>query len=379
MGQGRTARLLGALTLLLVIALGSPIPLGAQPAPTATVRTQTAIEFPGGMRFTAEIPVAGDDIDHVDLLYRLGADETLYLTAVPGTGLTRAGNALTVDVFVDMQESFVPMGVELTFHWELSAGGTVVQATPDETAMWIDNRFDWTTIESDQVTLHSYEASDAFARRMLDNAQATIDELETRFALDRIAPISVWVYASGEDMSGTRQANSREAVAGLSYLDSGTTAVIIPDGNESELGRVLPHEISHLVLDQATRNPFSTPPLWFNEGLATHVQVGGTGHYPGIVARAEASGGLYDIASLEVSFPYAAEQVTLAYASSWSMVAYIEETFGDNGIARLIAAFGSGQPTADAVETALGVTPESLNAAWHAWVRVKATPAAIAA
>jgi hypothetical protein len=368
------------MTLLLVIALGVVPPLAAQPAPANTVQTQTAIEFPSGMRFTAEIPIAGgDDIDHVDLLYRIGAEETLYLTSVPGSGLLRTGDALVVDVFVDMQETFVPMGVELTFHWELSARGAVVRTTPEETATWIDNRFDWTRIESEQVILHSYEASDAFARRMLDNAQSTIDELETRFALDHVAPITVWVYASGEDMSGTQQANSREPVAGLSYLDTETTAVIIPDGNESELGRVLPHEISHLVLDQATRNPFSTPPLWFNEGLATHVQSGGTGHYPEIVALAEADGALYDISSLEVSFPYAPEKVTLAYASSWSMFAYIDETYGDDGIARLIAAFGTGQPSAAAVESALGVAPEELNAAWHAWVRNSATSAAIAA
>jgi hypothetical protein len=311
-------------------------------------------------------------IDRVELLYRVGRQETFNLAVVPTAGLTRERDKVTVDLFVDLQAStFVPMGVELSFHWAAYAGATLAAATPEETTSWADPRFAWVTRQSNQVALHSYGLSDAFADHVLQTTQSTITELEERYGLERMAPISVWVYDSGADFSATRQTNSREAIAGLSYPDAGVIAAVIGDGDERELGRVLPHEVSHHVLFQATLNPFTVPPLWFDEGLATHYQIGGTDHYAGMVERAEGEDRLFDIASLSAAFPFQPSQATLAYASSWSMIAYIEETYGDAGIARLIAAFGKGLDVNGAVEDALGIGLADLNDDWHAWVRAE--------
>ncbi|MBA2247475.1 MAG: hypothetical protein H0W23_05055, partial [Chloroflexia bacterium] len=184
----------------------------------------------------------------------------------------------------------------------------------------------------------------------------------------RSEPIDLWVYPSAEDFRGAQQQNSREAVAGASYPGYLLVMAVIPQGDTREIERVVPHEISHQVLFQATRNPFTLPPLWFDEGLATHYQTGGTDGYPGMVLAALREDRLFALDSLDTTFPYLPAQATLAYAASWSAVEYIRERYGDDGIERLITAFATGDPYDTAIQNAFGVTLDGLDDQWRDWI-----------
>ncbi len=349
------------------MAAQSPTPASAESFPALT---QATVDFPKGIRVTGTLDVSGLALDtsaSVDLLYRIGVDETLHLvTAQVNPGTTAAETQ--VDVVIDMQSSFVPAGVDLALFWRVSlADGGHAESQPTPVS-WFDNRWDWQSIGSSQVTLRYFDLDPAFAESILDSAQSTVTDLETRFALGRSAPISIWVYPTAEAFRGAQQPNSREAVAGGSYPGFFLITAVIPDGNEREIGRVIPHEVSHQVLYQATRNPFTLPPLWFDEGMATHYQIGGTEGYLEMVVRAHEQDRLFDIGSLSVSFPYSPEQATLAYATSWSIIAYIEEIHGDEAIAALIRTFGTGVPYPVAIEEALGLSTDQVNTDWQSWV-----------
>lgn len=343
----------------------------ATPESAAGVTTATEIDFPQGMWFSAAIPppASAPDVAVVQLLYRIASDPTINLEIIPPADVVAGDNGIRVHTFVDFLSGFVPVGVELTFWWEILFADGSAETTADESTRWMDPRFDWEERSSDRIRLYSYGTSDAFADSMLAESQATIDALESTYALDAIAPISIWVYPSYEDFAGTLQGNQREAVAGVTYPGMDTTVVVVPDGDEREFGRVVPHEISHQVLFAATRNAYGPPPVWFDEGMATHTQIGGTDTFPGMVSRAEGDGVLFDIQSLSEGFPYGPAQATLAYASSWSIITYIEERWGPDGITRMIEAFADGLPVEEAVPAALGVGLDDLNAAWKAWVR----------
>ncbi len=213
-----------------------------------------------------------------------------------------------------------------------------------------------------------FDLDPIFAEKILESAQTTVSDLERRFALARSAPMSVWVYPSSDAFRGAQQPNSREAVAGASYPGYLLITAIIPDGNDREIGRVIPHEVSHQILHQATENPFTSPPLWFDEGIATHYQTGGTDGFLDMVIRAHEGDELFALSSLDASFPYAPEQATLAYAASWSIITYIRGVHGDEGIGAMIRAFGSGMPYPTAIETALGMSQDQLDQEWRAWI-----------
>lgn len=368
----RAASLLLLLMLVTAhVASAATTPLATPEGPVA-VSTVTDIDFPQGMTFSATIPLpAGTaEVDAVQLLYRIASDPTLNLEIIPPSDVVVGDDGVRVDTFVDFLSGFVPVGVELDFWWEILLTDGSAVSSADETTRWMDDRFDWEERSSDQVRLYTYGTDGAFADTMLAESQATIDALESTYALDAIPPISIWVYPSYEDFSGTLQGNQREAIAGVTYPGMDTTVVVVPDGNEGEFGRVVPHEISHQVLFAATRNAYGPPPVWFDEGMATHTQIGGTDAFAGMVSRAEADGVLFDIQSLSENFPYGPAQATLAYASSWSMITYIEERWGPEGISRMIASFADGLPVEEAVPAALGLSLDDLNAAWKEWVRL---------
>lgn len=366
----RVASILLLLTLVTAHVTSASGMQVATPAPAITVTTSTEIDFPQGMTFSATVPLPGGatEVDTVQLLYRIASDPTLNLEVISPSDVVVDENGLQIETFVDFLSGFVPVGVELTFSWEILLADGAVVSTADESTRWMDDRFEWDERTSDQVRLYTYDAKDGFADMMLAESQATIDALEATYALDAIPPISIWVYPSYGDFAGTRQGNQREAVAGVTYPGLDTTVVIVPNGDEREFGRVVPHEISHQVLFAATQNAYGPPPVWFDEGMATHTQIGGTDGYAGMVARAENDGVLFDIQSLSESFPFGPAQATLAYASSWSMVTYIEERWGPEGIARMIEAFADGLPVEEAVPAALEISLDELNTAWKAWI-----------
>jgi hypothetical protein len=374
---GRVALI--AIRLLILLAMlvpGLPAMVGAQTpmaSPAATIATLDAsadvtVNFPVGLTIRAELAWVGDDISgDIELLYAVAGDETENLVLVDGE-VSGDGTPTSVEATLDLQAQFVPPGVEIAYRWQVVDGSRVIAASDVATTQWYDTRFDWQEAATDQVTIHYYDLEPGFADEIAASAQATVTDLEARFRLDRSAPLSIWVYPNASDFQAAKPPNSRETIAGASFPGYFVIMAVVPEGSTGEVGRVILHELSHQVLYQATRNPFSRPPLWFDEGLATHVQVGGTDGYLGMAATALANGALFNLDSIDDSFPYVPSQATLAYAASWSAVEYIMRTYGDDGIAALIAAFATGAPQDEAIEQALGVDMVQLNDDWHSWL-----------
>lgn len=384
-----TFRSLFAIVALLIVFSGGPpwrLPdTRAQVSSPAAVTpleamTEAVIDFPRGILLTGTLDVRGLGLSAsstVDAFYRIGSDPTLHMASGSDRIAPRNGS-VRVEVDLDLQSAFVPAGVELDVFWRVSlANGSYAESVPTPVS-WFDDRWNWQALESSQITLRYFDLDTEFAAKILESAQTTVSDLERRFALARSAAISIWVYPSAHAFRGAQQPNSREAVAGASYPGYLLITAVIPEGNLREIGRVIPHEVSHQILQQATENPFTLPPLWFDEGIATHYQIGGTEGFLDMVVRARERGELFAIESLDASFPYAPEQATLAYATSWSVIAYIREVHGDAGIAAMFRDFGTGMPYADAIETALGMTRDDLDHEWRAWImRRSATTAGL--
>ncbi len=346
------------------------------PAPVSTfaATTSATIDFPEGIMVSGvldlgHLTVAGSE--PIDLLYRIGSDDTINLVATSTPVI--AGEQIRIEAMVDMQSSFVPAGVELSVFWRVPLADGKYAESAATSVSWFDNRWEWQTLASDQVTLRYVDIDATFAQSILDSAQSTVTDLERRFALQRSEPITIWAYSSAETFRGAQQPNSREAVAGASYPGFQLITAIIPNGDNREVGRVIPHEISHQILYQATHNPFTLPPLWFDEGLATHYQIGGTDGFLEMVIRASERGELFELGSLDASFPYLSDKATLAYATSWSAIAYIRDVHGDAAISALINAFATGAPYGDAIEQALGMTMDDLDREWRTWVSSQAS------
>ena len=366
--------LLGSLFAFLHISpLLAQTPAASPVAGGFDAQTEVTVDFPVGLQFTSTLSAPGSTIDiatdEVDLIYQTGNEDAEHLIILPVSDLTQVdATTITVATAVDLQQASVPAGMELTFWWQIERKGNRVATSMPERTTWFDNRQDWNEISSSQIQLHYFDLNPGFAQQILDSAQSTVTELETSYSLERSRMLSIWIYPDQASFRGSLPANSRDTIAGGSFIGYSLITAVIPNGSSGEIGRIIPHEISHQVLFQATQNPFTVLPVWFDEGMATHTQIGGTSAFMGMVINASRNDALFNLPSLAASFPFVPSQATLAYAASWSAIEYIEQTYGEKGIAAMIDAYKSGVSGDQVIQNALGITMEQLNADWKAWV-----------
>lgn len=334
----------------------------ATPAPdlAVTFGQQTASsDFPRGITFSVDYSTP-EPIERAELLYSYAGDETLNLV----TAELPDPSAQSVSYFLDLQIYYLPPGLDLTYHWRLTGEDGASAETPPATVTWLDSRFDWTTIETADVRVSTYDGDAGFAQQILDSAQAAVDRVQSDLNVKLDQQVRIWSYASKDDFAGTQAPNTEQWLAGVAFPDLKLILAVLPTGNTTEIGRVVPHEITHQVIHQATENPFSDLPTWLDEGMAVSYQDNGNEGFPAMVQSAADQGALFSIRSLNSGFPYDAGSATLSYAESFSIVTFIRSKWGEEGLARLIDAYKDGISDDAAAKQALGVDLTELDALW---------------
>jgi hypothetical protein len=143
----------------------------------------------------------------------------------------------------------------------------------------------------------------------------------------------------------------------------------------------LAHEMTHLVLSQATRD---RAPLWLQEGVAKREEIRWRARHPfdGIpshddVARAGLARGLgLPLTGLGPSIAMlpSAEQAMVAFAEVSSFVAYWVEHAGPEALPKLLRALRDAPPGAKpeaAIATVTGASLEDWEKRWRAWLEAK--------
>ena len=247
------------------------------------------LDFPSSatFRLQATAPTA---VDRAELRYTTSGHEFSNAAVVRFDST----DSVETEYTVDAQIEYIEPGVDITYHWILANDDGPVAQTAESTLTWIDDSFDWRELESADVSLFVYEDDDEFNQYMLHVAQESIDKFKLEYDIADIDPVRIWVYANGRDFSTTLRQNSESWIGGFSLPQAGVIAVPIESGDDYSVDRVISHEVSHHVLYQATKNPFSYPPTWFDEGLAVIGQWAGNENDLQIVLRALEEGSSAD-------------------------------------------------------------------------------------
>jgi hypothetical protein len=243
--------------------------------------------------------------------------------------------------------------------------GEIVE-TESATVTWLDDRFDWDQRDGENIQVFGYDASDDFMDMMIEVADDSMNDLIALYQPETVYPVRIWVYETGEDYAGTQAANSQEWSAGSAYPDLQVIHAVIPDGDESEVMRIIPHEISHQVLFMATMNPFNSPATWIDEGLAVLAQEGGTGYYDRLVEDAWGDDELLPMQGLISVFPFEPGAASMAYAQSYRMMSFIIDEFGDQVVNAIVQGYREGNSHDEVLIQALGMDLGELESLWHA-------------
>ncbi len=361
-------------TLLLFVLLSTAAPIApalaqdvvedAAPAAIpglAVARNEATAEFPEGITFTLDAETS-DPIANLELLYRAPGMETLSVELPP---FEAGATELEIEHPIDLRAGELPVGIDVEYRWRITeADGDVVE-TPEQSLSWFDDRYEWTPLSGPNVTVYTYDTDPAFQQAILDAAERTVTSLAESYGTELEQPVRVWAYADKDHLYGALAPNSEPWIAGAAYPALHVIMAVLPPGDYDEVGRVVPHEVSHQVLHQATKNAFSSPPQWLDEGLATYWQENGRDRFYSYALELAATGEVPPLRTLNGTFPYERDGATASYAYSLTAVMYILETWGDEGMSKLLATFEEGVTHDDAIEQGLGISFDELDRRWR--------------
>lgn len=215
------------------------------------------------------------------------------------------------------------------------------------------------------VRLHKEERP-ALEPYLLPLLHEAYESMAKRYGIRPQGPLYIELYASERDFAVRTSGLPRIGIQGVCF--GNTLAAVSPRAAQVNFGQVVWHELSH-VFHVALSN--GRVPRWLTEGLAEHETERARHEW-----RREDDRPLWDalrtdrlphLRSLNHAFTHARdiEELMVAYYASARAVAYIQQRFGDQAIARLLRGFGEGLGSEQLFARELGMSLEQLDSAFR--------------
>jgi hypothetical protein len=345
------------------------IPAGATPAAGAAEITfgapsATAV-FGTGVTFSQPVTATGLNARYVEILITRPG---LVGTEVHSISQVGAISSTTFEYSLREANQHLFPNTRLTARWRVTDSTGQTQVGPETSVTYADTRFRWQSANGKLVQVHWYKGDDGFGRRALAIAEAGVAKAEELFGVTETRPVDFYVYGDLQAFYGALGPGTRENVGGEALPELRTLfALITPDQiDDSWVGVVIPHELTHLVFDTAVHNPFHFPPRWLNEGLAVYLSQGLDPSDRRLVTDAVNSGEVIPLSGLVGQFPTRRDKFSLAYAESVSALDFLLRTYGRPALVKLIRSYATGISDDAAFTAALGVDTAAFNAAWLA-------------
>lgn len=274
---------------------------------------------------------------------------------------------IDVEVVRHLQRGLIAPAQEIIYWWEIEdAEGHKLETDP-RSFLYLDERFDWQQLSEADVSVFYYNQSEAFATQVLQASRAALDRLAREVGVTIEFPIKVVVYNSREDMQRALVFRGETFEGQIITLGSVVAKdIVLLLGSDPGLEVTIFHELTHVVLEQATDNPFVDMPAWLNEGLASYNEGEVRQGYRSAVERACAANTLMSVRSI-TSSTVGPGNVTLFYAQSLSLVEYLLQEHGREKMLELLEAIKEGNLIDDALQAVYGFDQDGLEARWREW------------
>jgi len=350
--------------LVVVLLLFLVLPTSVVEADSGIVVLDSSVElcFPDALVFNLE---AQSDADIVDARLHYQVDKMNY-TQVISEGwadFAPAGGIETSWVW-DMRKSSLPPGAAVTYWWTIKdAAGNKVETLP-AAIHFDDNRYQWRSLTEGKLTLLWYEGDDSFAGELMNACQQGITRLTQDIGTYPERPIKIYVYASAEDVQGA-MIFPQEWTGGVAFTEFSIIAIGI-SLNKIDWGKTaLVHELTHLVVHQATFSPYGRLPTWLDEGLAMYNQGELEPSFQNWLDKAVSEDKLISVRSLCSPFSAEPDKAYLSYAESYSLVEYLLHNYGQGEMLNLLALLKQGSTYDAALAGVYGFDIDGLDVRWR--------------
>lgn len=351
------------LLLLVVVIAGGQLASPARDA-SAEIRvvTNTASnQFPDGIRFDfffeSDAPVTD-----VRLRFRILPDG-VNATARPECTEGRVMNCQAV--VGNVGETYMVPGAEIVYSWQVTdeAGGRF--ESEEMTTVYEDHRFEWNEVSEGNLTVYYYFGDEASARSVLNVANETVTRFSDLLNTTLDFPVKIWVYQTAQDMqpavASRRGQGDNRSIQTLGEVGASDTALVSRD---TEFLDIVRHELTHVVTRAATRGHLVDIPVWLNEGLSTYSQNDLLPNEGTALSNAIQRNAVLPLTSLGVTARGSAGEVSLFYAQSGSIVAFMIDELGAEKFGELIAGLKN-DTLEGALQTVYGLDSLGLENAWR--------------
>lgn len=304
-------------------------------------------------------------IVEVDLLYQIVGQLATSRNEAEFSPGTRVEANFTIDQ--TKPENYMPPGTELQYWWKIVDEAGNELKTEKEKILYLDNRYEWQKLENERVTLYWYEGDDSFGKALFERAGVALDTLATDVGISLKDPVKVFIYANHSDLLGALSTTAQEWTGGQAFTTFGVVAIGVGP-RELDWGlRAMTHEMSHLVIHQATDNPYRGLPRWLDEGIAVYNEDPKqlVDDFKPIFDQAVDTNQLMTLRTLSSPFPSDPLLANLAYGQSGAVVKFIIDRYGPEAMGKLLAIFAEGALDDEALQEALGVDTDGLDNAFR--------------
>ena len=326
------------------------------------------INFPNQAVFTIE---AESYVDIVDVRLYYQVDRMNYAEVVSeGWADFTPASMVEANWVWDMRNAGLPPGAEVIYWWMIEdADGNRFETSPD-IMNFDDDRYLWQSLTStapqgSEMSLFWYEGSDSFARELMDTCEEGLARLTQDIGTYPERPINIYIYASDNDLKGA-MIFPQEWTGGVAFTAFSTIAIGISPSELDWGKKALLHELTHLVVHQATFSPYGQLPLWLDEGLAMYNEGELDPVLRSYLEEAIAEDELISVRSLCSPFSAYSEKASLSYAQSYSLVEYLLDNYGQDSMLDLLAILREGSTYDEALTEVYGFDIDGLDARWRA-------------
>jgi hypothetical protein len=261
----------------------------------------------------------------------------------------------------------LPPGSSLEYWWTVKdASGNKVETAPVR-VQFDDIRYTWRSLTQGKVTIYWYNGDDSFAQELMAATQQALGRLAEDTGAYLEKPAKLYIYASTNDLKGG-MIYPQEWTGGVAFTRFGIIAIGISSGNIDWGKTAIAHELTHLVINQMTLNPYNSPPNWLDEGLAMYTEGMLGPEFTTYLSKAIAEDSLISVQSLSSPFSAYAEEATLSYAQSYSLVEFLITNYGQSKMLELLNTFRQGSSYDAALQTVYGFDMDGLDSLWRDYV-----------
>ncbi len=361
--------LLFSLVLALFVGLATPAfssDASAQDGNLVLNDQSVEIDFPQQITFNLEID-SPEPVQRLELRYQpVFADAA----SAERPDFEQGATSISTSYELDLRTRYLPPGIDVDYRWIITLESGEILETEQERFFFIDNRYDWQVKTEDLVSIYYYDGGSGFGDLAMDVTNRTIERFGSDFDVQIDEPINIVIYGSVSDFQDALPYNSPEWIGG--FADPGQNLIVAGispgEGAATEMGRMLTHEVIHLLVAQATWNPFNSAPRWLDEGLAINYQEVREERFRRVLDLAVDEGRLIPLPALRSSFPSDPDLAIQSYAQSESVVEFLIENYGHEAIASILDAYSEGVPHSEAVVVGMGMTLEEIDDEWTAWL-----------